>query len=163
MNNPRYESEKVNLFFFLKKEPYLSLWGRSINRNLLLQCMCMCSTVLNPEWGAGCMEKSFSATERIAQWAAKLYRHSHTHTYVELIPLPLEALRRVKMWADMQADRTNQSQLVLAAAGRDLLGKRQRMSTLRSLDRAWVWHPSILNVFVLCVGPSVEPMQRTCQ
>lgn len=33
-------------------------------------------------------------------------------------------LKRVKMWADMQTDRTNQSQLVLTAAGRDLLGGR---------------------------------------
>lgn len=38
---PRYESEKVNLFF-PKKELYVSLWGRSINSFPLLQCMRAC-------------------------------------------------------------------------------------------------------------------------
>lgn len=65
-NQPR---QRIGKCILPEKEPYLSLWGRSINSIPLLQCM---------NSTAGCMGTSMKLQHYTVntQWAAKL---SHTH------------------------------------------------------------------------------------
>ena len=71
-----------------KKEPYLSLRGRSINSLLLLQCMHVCVAqcwTLSGVQAAWKRAWGISITQRWAQWTVKLYRRTHMYTQYQYI------------------------------------------------------------------------------
>lgn len=69
---------------------------------------------------------------------------THTHT----INTTYSTAAKAGQDGGIHVDGTNQSQLVFTTAGWDSLKGRLCMSTLCSLDWAWVWQPRMLNVYV---------------
>lgn len=142
-------------FILPRKEPLLSFWGRSINSISLLQCMRTCVVqcyTLSGVQAAWKRARSFSITQQYTQWQWQSVRGRHT----KWIPLTVQWLRRVKMWADGQLLK----HLVLTTARWDSSEGRLCLITLCSLDRAWVWHPCMIN---MRVDASAELVCMTCR